>query len=88
MEPVMLAFMIHMIIVGYSYGSDFVVDQRTFLFMRSTDVAPTERTRLLHSLLMSDQHPRMVLILFIVTGYTVEILGGWSPFGPDMLPVI
>ncbi len=88
MESVMLAFMIHMIIVGYSYGSDFVVDQRTFLFMRSTDVAPTERTRLLHSLLMSDQHPRMVLILFIVTGYTVEILGGWSPFGPDMLPVI
>ena len=30
----------------------------------------------------------MGLILFIATGYTVEILGGWSSFGLDTIPII
>lgn len=88
MEAETLSLALHMIVFGYLLGSDWVVDQRTFYFMHSSDVTPQERSRQMKSLLLSDQHPRMGLILFIATGYTVEILYGWSPFGTEMLPVI
>lgn len=88
METLTLALMTHMMIVGYTLGSDFVVDQRTFFFMSATEVTPQERGRLLRSLLLSDQHPRMGLILFIATGATVEILDGVSPLGTDALPIV
>ena len=78
-------FWVHMIVLGYTLGSDFVVDQRTFYLIGASDVTPAERTRLLKSILLSDQHPRMGLILFIATGAAMESLAG-RHLPPDYLP--
>ena len=86
MDPVTLAFAVHLIVLGYTLGSDFVVDQRTFYLLSAQDVAPVERSRMLRSILVSDQHPRMGLILFMATGATFESLLGQSPVSVDLLP--
>lgn len=88
MDTLTLAFALHLIILGYTLGSDFVVDQRTFSLLGATDATPAERSRLLRSILVSDQHPRMGLILFIATGITFESLLGQSPIAADLLPLI
>lgn len=88
MDSVTLAFALHLIVTGYTLGSDFVVDQRTFYLLGASDVTPAERSRLLRSILFSDQHPRMGLILFIATGVTFEALLGQSPVAVSQLPFI
>ena len=80
-----LLFWLHMIALGYALGSDFVVNQRTFYLIGARDVSPEERTRLLRSLLLSDQHPRMGLILVITSGIAMESLAG-RHLPPDYLP--
>ncbi len=85
MDALTLAFAVHLIVIGYALGSDFVVNQRSFYLLAASDVTPRERTRLLRSILVSDQHPRMGLILVIATGATFESLLGGSPIGADHL---
>lgn len=87
-DPLTLALIAHMIVVGYGFGSDWVVDQLAYFFVRSKDLTPEHRSRIMRQMLIADQHPRMGLILFIGTGFTYEILAGLSPFGSDMLPLI
>ena len=88
MDAVTLAFALHFIVIGYTLGSDFVVDQRTFYLLGAQDVTPAERSRLLRSILFSDQHPRMGLIGFIATGITLESLLGVSPLTVEQLPLV
>lgn len=79
------AFALHMIVIGYYLGSDFVVDQWTWYLIKSAKDPVDERTRKLKFLLLCDQHPRMGLILFIATGFSVESLAGVSPIAPSDL---
>ncbi|MDX2224252.1 MAG: hypothetical protein SFV21_15995 [Rhodospirillaceae bacterium] len=72
-------FALHMIVIGYYLGADFVVDQWTWYFIKSAKDTAEERARKLKFLLLCDQHPRMGLILFIATGFSVEALAGLSP---------
>jgi hypothetical protein len=72
-------FALHMIVIGYYMGSDFVVDQWTWYLIKSVKDPADERIRKLKFLLLCDQHPRMGLILFIATGFSVEALAGLSP---------
>ena len=88
MDTLTLAFALHLIVLGYALGADFVVDQRTFYLLGAQDVTPAERGRLLRSILLSDQHPRVGLILLIATGATFEILLGQSPLSAAWLPVV
>jgi len=83
-----IAFALHMIVIGYYMGSDFVVDQWTWYLIKSHKDPAEERVRKLKFLLVCDQHPRMGLILFIATGFSVEALAGLSPFTPDDLPLV
>ena len=46
MDTLTLAFALHLIILGYTLGSDFVVDQRTFYLLGATDATTAERSRL------------------------------------------
>jgi len=87
MEPTIdtIAFALHMIVIGYYLGSDFVVDQWTWYLIKSHKDPAEERVRKLKFLLVCDQHPRMGLILFIATGFTVEALAGLSPLAPGDL---
>jgi hypothetical protein len=78
-------FALHMIVIGYYLGADFVVDQWTWYFIKSAGDPVAERARKLKFLLLCDQHPRMGLILFIATGLSVEALTGLSPLGPGDL---
>ena len=75
-------FALHMIVIGYYMGSDFVVDQWTWYLIKSRKDPAEERVRKLKFLLICDQHPRMGLILFIATGFSVEALAGLSPLVP------
>ncbi len=78
-------FALHMVVIGYYLGSDFVVDQWTWYLITSPKDPPEERGRKLKFLLLCDQHPRMGLILFIATGFSVEALSGVSPLAPQDL---
>lgn len=88
LAPVTLALALHMLTVGYSFGSDWVVDQLAFFFTRSSEVTPQYRAKIMRQMLIADQHPRMGMILMIGSGFTYEILAGLSPFGTDMLPIV
>ena len=44
MDPVTLAFAVHLIVLGYTLGSDFVVDQRTFYLLSAQDVTPATKS--------------------------------------------
>jgi hypothetical protein len=87
-DPYLIAFAAHLAVIGYYMGSDLVVNQSTWYFINSTADPVAERSRKLHFLLLCDQHPRMGLILFIATGFTVEILAGLSPLPAAALPWI
>jgi hypothetical protein len=79
-------FALHMIVIGYYIGADVVVDQWTWFLIKSAKDPVEERTRKLKFLLLCDQHPRMGLILFIATGFSVEALAGLSPLTAGDLP--
>lgn len=78
-------FALHLVVIGYYMGADFVVDQWTWYLIKSVKDSPEERGRKFKFLMLCDQHPRMGLILFIATGFSVEALAGLSPLTPGDL---
>ncbi len=77
---------LHLAVIGYYLGSDFVVNQMTFYLIDSGHVTPAQRTRMRRFQLLCDQHPRMGLILFITTGLSYETLSGLTTLPVSWLP--
>lgn len=85
-DPYAWLLALHLAVVGYYLGSDFVVNQMTFYLIDSGHVTPPQRTRMRRFQLLCDQHPRMGLILFIATGLSYETLSGFTTLPVSALP--
>lgn len=79
---------LHCAVIGYYMGSDLVVNQTTWYFIRSAANPVRERARQLRFLLLCDQHPRTGLVLFIATGYALEAGDGLWPTHSPSVPVV
>jgi hypothetical protein len=79
---------LHCAVIGYYMGSDLVVNQSTWYFIRSAANPVRERERQLRFLLLCDQHPRMGLVLFIATGYALEAGDGLWPASSPSVPFV
>ena len=85
-DPTTWMLALHMAVIGYYLGSDFVVNQSTFYLIASKEVTPEVRTRMRKAQLLWDQHPRMGLILFIASGLTLETWQGYTTIPTVYLP--
>ena len=57
-----LVLWLHVVIMGYWLGSDFVLNALTHYFKNAKDMPAAERLKLWDFLLLVDQHPRNALI--------------------------
>lgn len=79
-----LMLWLHVAVMGYWLGSDFVINALTHYFKNARDMAPAQRMKLWDFLLLVDQHPRNALILSLPLGFQLAaeldlspIKGGW-----------
>ena len=64
-----LALWLHVAIMGYWLGSDFVLNALTHYFKNAHDMPIAQRMKLWDFLLLVDQHPRNALILSLPLGF-------------------
>jgi hypothetical protein len=60
---------LHVAVMGYWLGSDFVLNALTHYFKNAHDLPADQRLKLWDFLLLADQHPRNALILTIPLGF-------------------
>lgn len=64
-----LVLWLHVAIMGYWLGSDFVLNALTHYFKNARDLPAVQRLKLWDFLLLVDQHPRNALILSLPLGF-------------------
>jgi len=64
-----LVLWLHVAVMGYWLGSDFVLNALTHYFKNAHDMPADQRLKLWDFLLLVDQHPRNALILSIPLGF-------------------
>ena len=74
-----LVLWLHVVIMGYWLGSDFVLNALTHYFKNAKDMPAAERLKLWDFLLLVDQHPRNALILSIPLGFQLAADLNLSP---------
>jgi hypothetical protein len=80
-----LTLWLHVAVMGYWLGSDFVLNALTHYFKNARDMDPAQRLKLWDFLLLVDQHPRNALILSIPLGFQLAADLDLSPIkGPAL----
>ena len=64
-----LTLWLHVAVMGYWLGSDFVINALTHYFKNAKDMPVPQRMKLWDFLLLVDQHPRNALILSLPLGF-------------------
>jgi hypothetical protein len=83
-----LARWLHVAVMGYWLGSDFVLNALTHYFKNAKDMPVAQRLKLWDFLLLVDQHPRNALILSIPLGFQLAADLELSPIkGPALAAV-
>jgi hypothetical protein len=80
-----LVLWLHVAVMGYWLGSDFVLNALTHYFKNAHDMPVVQRMKLWDFLLLVDQHPRNALILSIPLGFQLAADLDLSPVtGPAL----
>jgi hypothetical protein len=78
-----LVLWLHVAVMGYWLGSDFVINATTHYFKNAKDLDPKQRMKLWDFILLVDQHPRNALILSLPLGFQLAADLNLSPIqGP------
>ena len=78
-----LVLWLHVAVMGYWLGSDFVINALTHYFKNAKDMNPQQRMKLWDFILLVDQHPRNALILSLPLGFQLAADLDLSPItGP------
>jgi hypothetical protein len=79
---------LHVAIMGYWLGSDFVLNALTHYFKNAHSMPVAERLKLWDFLLLVDQHPRNALILSLPLGFHLAADLELSPIKGEWLAVV
>jgi hypothetical protein len=81
-----LVLWLHVAVMGYWLGSDFVLNALTHYFKNAKDMPTDQRLKLWDFLLLVDQHPRIALILSLPLGFHLAAGLDLSPIkGPYLV---
>jgi hypothetical protein len=87
-EQTELVRWLHVAIMGYWLGSDFVLNALTHYVKNAKDLSVVQRLKLWDFLLLVDQHPRMALILTIPLGFQLAADLELSPIKGNALALL
>lgn len=88
MDSHTLVLWLHVAVMGYWLGSDFVLNALTHYFKNAKDLSVAQRMKLWDFLLLVDQHPRNALILSLPLGFQLAADLDLSPVKGPMLAMI